>query len=215
MLNFPKSYFFVDGKKNKRYRPNDATERKEEYDGYEKCHAWTITAFTDIYERFVRTEITHVNSENDRTTYVLSEVYRYPHRFLSNSQHGMADVGYTYDEELVVRFEKNASISLMYHSEYNRDMGKRRMNSEWVFSNLSNRHHIVLGRWPFVETLFELADMTCAELARWRFLHCSNALITIQKYRKMLEKYNADLFQDDALGSSTTQSSTGVTSSSL
>lgn len=69
---------------------------------------------------------------------------------------------------------------------------------EWGLGYLNNRHRIFLGRWAFVDELFELAYITCTELANWSFLYLVCALATNENYCKKLEKYNADPFQNDA-----------------
>lgn len=51
--NFPKCVLFLDGNKNRRWRPKDPQQQKESYEEYKKSHPWSIAAFMDIFGRFI------------------------------------------------------------------------------------------------------------------------------------------------------------------
>lgn len=104
LIKFSKFVFFIDGNKNRRWRPQDPQKQEEPYDGYKKCHAWSIAAFTDTFGCLFPLEITNVGSK--RRMYVSSNVFREPEQFLSTGQHGVADMGYTSDGDIFEPFKK-------------------------------------------------------------------------------------------------------------
>lgn len=83
--------------------------------------------FTDIFGNYIKVEITRKGAESDRIMYTTSDIYQNPDSYLSEEQHGMADMEYTGDGRIVFPFKRNASTSWMYRTEYNRLIRKQRM----------------------------------------------------------------------------------------
>lgn len=65
LIIFPKCVFFVDWKKNKRWRPKKAEEQERAYDGYKKSDVWSIIVYCDLFGSFIRLKISDKSAEND------------------------------------------------------------------------------------------------------------------------------------------------------
>ncbi|PXF47704.1 hypothetical protein BWQ96_02566 [Gracilariopsis chorda] len=146
VIGFPFCVFFFDGNKNKRWRPGDAKEQEKAYDGYKKCHCWALLVFCDIFGRFIRVEISDHGAESDRSLYTNSDVCPNRESYLADGQHGMADMGFAGDGELVVPYKRTESASWLYRTEHYNDIRKQSMVNEWVIGFINNRYRLFLGR---------------------------------------------------------------------
>ena len=186
IIGFPKCVFFVDGNKNRRWRPGENSEQERAYDGYKKAHAFSILVFCDIYGRFIRIEVSDKGAESDRNMYTTSDVFKNSDESLSTGQHGMADMGFAGSGELVVPYKRNESTMWMYRSIYNKCIRKQRMVNEWGIGYVNNRFRLFLGRWPFEKELFSLAYYTVAMLSNWQFDRRGFALQPRSRYEEKL-----------------------------
>lgn len=117
IIGFSKCVFLVDGNKSKRWRPQDKEEQERAYDAYKRAHVFSILSFCDIFGRFIRLEITDKGAESDRTLYVEFDVYRKKSVYLSTGQHGMADMGFAGDGDIVVPYKANESTDWMLRAQ--------------------------------------------------------------------------------------------------
>ncbi|PXF44638.1 hypothetical protein BWQ96_05633 [Gracilariopsis chorda] len=131
VIGFPSCVFLVDGNKNKRRRPKHSNEQELAYDGYKKSHCYSILLFYDIFGRFIRVEITDHGAESDHSLYTRSDFYRNRERYLFNAQHGMADMGFAGDGELVVPYKRTESTSWLYKNEHNKEIRQQHTVNEW------------------------------------------------------------------------------------
>ena len=186
LLGFPRCIFFVDGNKNKRWRPGENQEQERAYDEYKKAHVWSVLVFCDLYGRFIRLEISDKGAESDRNMYKSSEVYHNLSDFLAAGKHGMADMGFGGSGGLVVPYKRNESTEWIHRSSYNRYIRQQRMVNEWGIGYINNRFRIFLGRWPLKKELLPIDYNTAAMLSDWQFDRRGFALPPRWRYEEKL-----------------------------
>ena len=92
----------MNGNKSRRWRPERDAEQEEAYDGYKNAHAWSVLVCCNLFERFIRVEISNEGAESDRNTYTSSDVNCSSDHFLCLRQYGMVDMGFAGKGALVV-----------------------------------------------------------------------------------------------------------------
>ena len=135
-----RSILFADGNKNKRWRAGDPADQEKAYDGYKKTHAFTVIVFCDLFGRFIHVEI----SKGQRVTETCTKIQKFtrPDAFLSNGQHGMADMGFGGDGDLVVPYKANESKEWLCRRDHHNNIRTQRMLNEWGIGYISNRYRI-------------------------------------------------------------------------
>lgn len=98
--------------------------------------------------------------ESDRNLYTSSDVHHNTELYISNGQHGMADMWFAVDGELFVPYKRNESTSWFYRAKHNKEIRKRIMVNERGIRFINNRYRLFLGRWPFESDLFPIAKRT-------------------------------------------------------
>lgn len=109
-------------------------------------HAWSIADYTDMFGSFIRVETNRMGAEIDCKMYDSYPVYFSSDCFMPVGKHGMADIGYTGDQDLDVRFKRNERTAWKYRSVFNTKIGKQIMAIYCGFGYLINRYGIFLGR---------------------------------------------------------------------
>ena len=80
--------FFVDGSKNRRWRPKDSEILERAYDGYKKVHVFSVMVLCDLLGLFIRIEIKDKGVESDRSIYVDSDIYKRRYPYISEHSTG-------------------------------------------------------------------------------------------------------------------------------
>ena len=186
LIDIPSCVF--NGSKNRRWRPKDSETRERAEDSYKKAHVFSVMVFSDLFGRFIRIEITDKGAESDRTIYVPSDICKRGDLHLSGALHGMADMEFSGDGDLVVPYKRNESTSWLYRSRHNQDISSQRMVKEWGIGFISKRFRLFIDCWPFEPESFAIAYQTAAMVSNWQFNCREYALQTRERYPEKLER---------------------------
>lgn len=83
--------------------------------------------YWDLFGRFIRILIKDKRPETYRVLYVYSDIYINQDKYLTGCQHGMADMGFLADGDMVFPYKRNESTSWIYRSLQNRDIRHKPM----------------------------------------------------------------------------------------
>lgn len=186
---FPHFWFLWMEKKCCQYRPDSEGEQRVLFDAYKKFQCWTITCYTDILERFVCLELCDDGTNRDSLFYIGLEIYSKVEELLDNGHHGIIETIYIESRDSVVPFMENQSTMRMYRTEYNCDIYKQKIVTEWEFDHIKNLLCIFLGQWSFSVEPFEMINLFYARLVSCCFVRKGYQLHRAEQYT---ESSNSD-----------------------
>lgn len=94
-------------------------------------------------------EITNKEADSDRNIYMESPIRWNKEHYLSELGHGMADMGFAGDVDIVVPYKQNESTEWIFRGSHGRNIRSQRIVNELVIDYINNNYKIFLDRWPF------------------------------------------------------------------
>lgn len=103
---------------------------------------------------------------HDRRFYAKDPPFTSLREHFCDSEHLIADLGFIGDgKDCVCVFEKWQGLDFALRGVNNRIIRGVRLLNDCCDGHVTNRHRILLGRWPFDADLFSLAFKSCAMMA--------------------------------------------------
>lgn len=161
---FPSVICFVDGTKQRAWRPTDDILQEYLFDGHHHFHAYSVLYWCNTFGECIRLDITMKGSQHDRGLYNESEPGKFPRRFFAFDENSrdwlervMVDTGFQGSGPIVAPFKANQGTHMSHRKERNRDIRKQRMCNEWAIGAVNNKYRLFLGRWAGSADWFPMA----------------------------------------------------------
>lgn len=194
VFGFENCVAFVDGTKQKAFRPKDKDLQEKRYDGHHHFHCFSVLLWTDVFGVIIHLDITLEGSRHDRGIYNISEPVRNPQTYFASEECAMGDTGFQGPgDHIVFPLKRNQSRHFGLRSQMNRDIRRQRIRNEWSVGLVSNRFRIFLGRWPFEDCLFPTVYTVAAMLVNYRIRKSGVMPVPLERMLQRVQLYEREV----------------------